>query len=90
MKAHTPKSSDFEDEQLFPGSEINSDHECKDIAGKSSALQSVREQVAIVAPTNATCCCTGKRERGGNWLHVPSTNSADCLGMKRTTLQTKI
>jgi formate hydrogenlyase transcriptional activator len=64
MKAHTPKSSDFEDEQLFPGSEISSDYGFEDIVGKSSALQRVLDQVAIVAPTNATVLLHGETGTG--------------------------
>jgi formate hydrogenlyase transcriptional activator len=64
MKAGFPKVSDFEDEQLFPGSEISSDYGFEDIVGNSSALQRVLEQVAIVAPTNATVLLHGETGTG--------------------------
>jgi formate hydrogenlyase transcriptional activator len=54
----------FEDEQLFPGSEISSDYGFEDIVGKSSALQRVLDRVAIVAPTNATVLLHGETGTG--------------------------
>jgi len=64
MKARFPKLSDFEDELLFPGSEISSDYGFEDIVGNSSALRRVLDQVAIVAPTNATVLLHGETGTG--------------------------
>ena len=64
MKARFSKVSDFEDEQLCPGSEISSAYGFEDIVGKSSALRSVLDQVAIVAPTNATVLLHGETGTG--------------------------
>jgi formate hydrogenlyase transcriptional activator len=63
MKSRFPKVSDF-DEQLCPGSEISSDHGFEDIVGNSSALRRVLDQVAIVAPTNATVLLHGETGTG--------------------------
>ena len=63
-KARFPRLSDFEDEQLCPGSEISSDYGFEDIVGNSSALQRVLEQVAIVAPTSATVLLHGETGTG--------------------------
>jgi formate hydrogenlyase transcriptional activator len=64
MEARFPKVSDFEDEQLRPGSEISPDYGFEDIVGNSSALQRVLEQVAIVAPTSATVLLHGETGTG--------------------------
>ena len=64
MKARFPKPSDFEDEQVYPGSEISSDYGFEDIVGKSSALRGVLDQVTIVAPTNATVLLHGETGTG--------------------------
>ena len=64
MKTRSPKASDFDDEQLRPGSEDSSDYGFEDIVGKSYALQRVLEQVAIVAPTNATVLLHGETGTG--------------------------
>src|SRR4051794_19339762 len=63
MKSRFPKVSDF-DEQLCPGSEISSDQGFEDIVGNSSALRRVLDQVAIVAPTNATVLLHGETGTG--------------------------
>src|ERR1700756_1426020 len=55
---------DFEDEQLYSGSEISSDYGFEDIVGNSSALRRVLDQVAIVAPTNATVLLHGETGTG--------------------------
>jgi formate hydrogenlyase transcriptional activator len=64
MRTRFPKVSEFEDEQLFPGSETSSDNCFEDIVGKSLALQRVLEQVAIVAPTSATVLLHGETGTG--------------------------
>jgi formate hydrogenlyase transcriptional activator len=64
MKARFPNGRDFGDEQLCPGSEINSDYGFEDIVGNSSALRRVLDQVAIVAPTNATVLLHGETGTG--------------------------
>ena len=63
MKSRFPKVSDF-DEQLCSESEISSDHGFEDIVGNSSALRRVLDQVAIVAPTNATVLLHGETGTG--------------------------
>jgi formate hydrogenlyase transcriptional activator len=62
--ARFPKVSDFEDEQLCPESEISSKYGFEDIVGNSSALRRVLDQVAIVAPTNATVLLHGETGTG--------------------------
>jgi len=64
MKARFPKVSGLEDERLCPGSEIRSDYGFEDIVGNSSALRRVLDQVAIVAPTNATVLLHGETGTG--------------------------
>ena len=65
MKSTFPEvSDDFEDEQLCSVSEVSSDHAFEGIVGNSSALQKVLEQVAIVAPTNATVLLHGETGTG--------------------------
>ncbi len=59
-----PMVSDFEDQQEYPGSQTGSDYCFEDIIGDSSALQRVLEQVAIVAPTNATVLIHGETGTG--------------------------
>ena len=62
--ARFPKVSAFEDEQLCPESEISSKYGFEDIVGNSSALRRVLDQVAIVAPTNATVLLHGETGTG--------------------------
>ena len=64
MKTRFPKASHFDDEQIYPGSKEPSDYGFEDIIGNSSALQKVLEQVAIVAPTNATVLLHGETGTG--------------------------
>jgi formate hydrogenlyase transcriptional activator len=64
MKAHFPRSSEFDDEQPYSASEDRSDCGFEDIVGKSAALQGVLQQVAIVAPTNATVLLHGETGTG--------------------------
>jgi formate hydrogenlyase transcriptional activator len=64
MKTRFPKVSHFDDEQIYPGSKERSDYGFEDIIGSSSALQRVLEQVAIVAPTNATVLLHGETGTG--------------------------
>jgi len=64
MTTRFPKASDFDDEQFRPGSEDSSDYGFEDIVGKSPALLAVLEQVAVVAPTNATVLLHGETGTG--------------------------
>jgi formate hydrogenlyase transcriptional activator len=64
MKTRFPKVSHFDDEQIYPGCKERSDYGFEDIIGNSSALQRVLEQVAIVAPTNATVLLHGETGTG--------------------------
>jgi formate hydrogenlyase transcriptional activator len=64
MRTRFPKPSDFEDDQLCPASDDSSDYGFEDIVGKSPALLGVLEQVAIVAPTNATVLLHGETGTG--------------------------
>ena len=64
MKTRFPKASHFNDEQIYPGSKEPSDYGFEDIIGNSTALQKVLEQVAIVAPTNATVLLHGETGTG--------------------------
>ncbi len=64
MKARFPKVTDFDDETIFPKSETSSDYGFEDIVGHSSALRRVLDQVAIVAPTNATVLLHGETGTG--------------------------
>src|SRR5271166_2439748 len=59
-----PNVSEIEDQQLHLATEINSEHCFEDIVGKSSAIQSVLEQVAIVAPTDSTVLLHGETGTG--------------------------
>ena len=63
MKTRFPRVNDFDDEQLYPGSDSS---ECgfEDIVGRSPALLGVLEQVAIVAPTSATVLLHGETGTG--------------------------
>ena len=64
MKTRFPKTSAFDDEQPCPESEHCSNYGFEDIVGRSSALRKVLEQVAIVAPTNATVLLHGETGTG--------------------------
>jgi formate hydrogenlyase transcriptional activator len=64
MKTRFPKASQFDDEQIYPGSKEPSDSGFEDIIGNSTALRRVLEQVAIVAPTNATVLLHGETGTG--------------------------
>jgi formate hydrogenlyase transcriptional activator len=59
-----PYVSDIEDPQLYLEPEIRSEHRFEDIVGKSAALRKVLEQVAIVAPTEATVLLHGETGTG--------------------------
>lgn len=64
MRPRFPMVSGFEDQPQYPGSRALSEHSFEDIIGKSSALQRVLEQVAIVAPTDATVLIHGETGTG--------------------------
>ena len=64
MKTRLPHLSGFDDDQLCPGSASNSEYGFEDIVGNSSALRTVLEQVAIVAPTSATVLLHGETGTG--------------------------
>ena len=59
-----PNISDLADQQLHLETEISSAHCFEDIVGKSSAIQKVLEQVAIVAPTDSTVLLHGETGTG--------------------------
>ena len=59
-----PYVSDIEDPQLCLEPEIRSEHCFEDIVGKSTALRKVFEQVAIVAPADATVLLHGETGTG--------------------------
>jgi formate hydrogenlyase transcriptional activator len=59
-----PNVSELEDQQLHLETEISSDHGFENIVGKSRAIQSVLEQVAIVAPTDSTVLLSGETGTG--------------------------
>lgn len=54
----------LEDQPLFLGSEISSEHCFEGIIGRSPAIQKVLEQVSIVAPTDATVLLHGETGTG--------------------------
>jgi formate hydrogenlyase transcriptional activator len=64
MRTRFPKVSDFEDQPLCSRLENSSDYGFEDIVGESPALLGVLEQVAIVAPTNATVLLHGETGTG--------------------------
>lgn len=64
MKPLFPKLSHPDVEQLYAGCEPKAESGLEDIVGKSSALLGVLEQVAIVAPTNATVLLHGETGTG--------------------------
>jgi len=59
-----PNMSEIEDQQLHLETEISSEHCFEEIVGKSPAIQSVVEQVAIVAPTDSTVLLHGETGTG--------------------------
>lgn len=59
-----PKTSQFEDELLYPASADCSENGFEGIVGKSSALRAVLEKVQVVAPTNATVLLHGETGTG--------------------------
>ena len=59
-----PNVSEIEDQQLYLEPEISSEHSFEDIVGRSTALRKVLEQVAIVAPTDATVLLHGETGTG--------------------------
>jgi len=59
-----PEVSGFEADRFYFEPEISSEHSFEDIVGKSSALQKVVEQVAIVAPTDSTVLLHGETGTG--------------------------
>jgi formate hydrogenlyase transcriptional activator len=59
-----PNISDLSDQQLHLETETSSEQCFKDIIGNSAALQKVLEQVAIVAPTDATVLLQGETGTG--------------------------
>jgi len=59
-----PNVGGIEDQQLYPGREIRSEYCFEGIIGKSPAIKKVLEQVAIVAPTDATVLLHGETGTG--------------------------
>ena len=59
-----PMVSEFEGRQQYPDSQTRSGYCFEDIVGKSSALQRVLDQVAIVAPTDSTVLLHGETGTG--------------------------
>ena len=59
-----PSWGELEDQQLYLGSEISSEHCFEGIIGKSQTIQKVLEQVAIVAPTDSTVLLQGETGTG--------------------------
>src|SRR5215468_268956 len=59
-----PDASRLEDDQFYFDPEISSEHCFDDIVGKSPSLRKVLEQVAIVAPTDATVLLHGETGTG--------------------------
>ena len=55
---------DLQDQRVYLESEIRSEFNFEDIVGKSSALQNVLKQVAIVAPTDSTVLLHGETGTG--------------------------
>jgi len=54
----------LEEERLYLESEITSEHNFEEIVGKSAALRSVLDQIAIVAPTGSTVLLHGETGTG--------------------------
>ncbi|MGA7400235.1 MAG: sigma 54-interacting transcriptional regulator [Candidatus Sulfotelmatobacter sp.] len=59
-----PNVSEIEDQQLHLEKDTSPEHCFEDIVGKSSAIQRVLEQVAIVAPTDSTVLLHGETGTG--------------------------
>src|SRR5271166_2003441 len=59
-----PSVGGIEDQQLYLGSDLSSEYCFEGIIGKSPAIQKVLEQVAIVAPTDATVLLHGETGTG--------------------------
>ena len=59
-----PKVSGMEEEQLYLGSKAVAEYRFEGIIGKSPAIRNVLEQVAIVAPTDATVLLHGETGTG--------------------------
>ncbi len=59
-----PNVSEIEDQQLHLETDTSPEHCFEDIVGKSSAIQRVLEQVAIVAPTDSTVLLHGETGTG--------------------------
>jgi formate hydrogenlyase transcriptional activator len=59
-----PNISGVEDQQLRLESEMSSEHSFEGVIGKSRAIRKVREQVSIVAPTDATVLLHGETGTG--------------------------
>ena len=59
-----PSVGGIKDQQLYPGREIRSEYCFEGIIGKSPAIKKVLEQVAIVAPTDATVLLHGETGTG--------------------------
>ncbi len=59
-----PKVSEIEDQQVYLEPEISAEDRFEGIIGKSSAIQKVLEQVAIVAPTDSTVLLHGETGTG--------------------------
>ncbi len=59
-----PKMSEVEDQQVYLEPEISAEYCFEGIIGKSSAVQKVLEQVAIVAPTDSTVLLHGETGTG--------------------------
>ena len=59
-----PNVGEIEDQQIHLETELFSEHCFEDIVGKSPAIQSVLEQVAIVAPTDSTVLLHGETGTG--------------------------
>jgi formate hydrogenlyase transcriptional activator len=59
-----PNVGEIEDQQIHLETEICSEHCFEEIVGKSPAIQSVLEQVAIVAPTDSTVLLHGETGTG--------------------------
>jgi formate hydrogenlyase transcriptional activator len=62
-RLHAAKAR-LEDERLYLESEIRSEYSFEDLIGKSPALRTVLEQVAIVAPTDSTVLLHGETGTG--------------------------
>ena len=58
----------LEEERLYLESEITSEHNFEEIVGKSAALRSVLDQIAIVAPTGSTVLLHGETGTGKELL----------------------